>query len=92
MEGTGQCACSEIGVLGTVVVVLIRLRRREERRAVDADRPPIRHRHVPRTVCRKHLRELCLAPLRRRVVGVIVLRKILVLWILVLLQILRDIG
>ena len=91
VEGTGKCACSEIGVLGTVVVVLIRLRRREERRAVDADRPPIRHRHVPRTVCRKHLRELCLTSLCRGMVGEIVLREILVLWVLVLAQILGHI-
>ena len=91
MEGTGKCACSEIGVLGTVVIVLIRLPRREERRTVDADRPPIRHRHVPRTVCRKHLRELCLTPLCRRMIGEIVLREILVLWILVLAQILGHI-
>ena len=92
MKGACKCTRDEIGVLGAVVVLLICPCNREERRPVDADRLAVSDRHMPRTVVRHELRELHLAPLRRGMVGEIVLRQILLRRILILRKLLRHIG
>ena len=91
MKGTGECTCGEVRILGAVVVVLIRPCHREKRCPVDADRLAVAHRHMTRTVVRHEFRELCLTPLRRRMIREIILRQILLFGVLILREILRHI-
>ena len=92
MKGTRERARSEIGVLGTVVILLIGPRHREERRPVDAYGLSICNRHMARAVISHKAGELFFAPLCCRVIRKIILRQIFLRRVLILREFLRHIG